>query len=137
MPVWKVGEEEAFLKAVNVQTVSPKYHDLKKALQAWNSIKKAVDFKLTDDETTTYTGISELNCAAATYISSYTVTLLVKSKGWAKVTPETIKLDGAAKDLHKSLEDALAASSNAEGAELDPNLTASASEKLALGRSAP
>ena len=136
-PVWKSGEEDTFMHAADVQTISTKYQGLKKALQTWSAVKKAVGFKVEGEETTTIDGHVVVHHAAATYISSYTLALLIKSKGWANITPKTVTQDGATKDLYKSMQDALAAAKNTEGVTPDPVLEALATAKMILGASGP
>ncbi len=134
-PKWVKGDEEKFMKAIDVKLVSPDIQIIRKALQIWANVQSIIGFKVEESDQKCIDEITKLRDIASTFLSSYTITLLLGCKGWDKVTPEALSQAGPARELHKALEDALSTASGG-GINIEAGLLAMASERVALGRSA-
>ena len=80
-PEWVKGDDEKFMKAVDVKSVSPRIQILRKALQIWANVQRMIGFKVEESDQDFIDKITKLRDTASTYISSYTIALLLKSKG--------------------------------------------------------
>ena len=135
-PQWVKGGEDAFMKAVDINVVAPQVNLAKKALHIFSAVRGIVGFKMTDENQKLIKIYTELRNTSGIFLSSYTVTLLVRSKGWDNITPEIVSKGGAPAELYKALEDAVSIVNSNDSVKIDSELMAMAIEKLELGKTA-
>jgi hypothetical protein len=132
-PQW-TKDSDSFMKAVDINVVAPQVNLTKKALQIFSTIQGIVGFKMTSEDRNLLKIYTELRTTSSIFLSAYTVTLLVRSKGWDRITPDIVTKGGAPAELHKALEDAVNIVTSSESIKIDSELLAMAMEKLGLGK---
>jgi hypothetical protein len=129
-PEWVLGNEDVFLKAADVNSISQQASSLIKGLKCWITASKLIGIALTDDEEKTISTYCDLRGFALSYLSTYTVTLLLESDGWDQITPEVVKAGGKKAELWTTLDDTMTVAKETKGIKLPVQLQAAADLKL-------